>query len=106
MTRLRSIVGQYDVVSRKNRAEFRIVALGNPVAGKRKDERFEAWMEQTEVPLLDLSPLWWDRTNLISREYHFNEMGSRRAAVAIAEWLLEAVPMTHPSVKVRSLTGD
>ncbi len=90
MTRLRSVVGQYGAASRKNRAEFRIVVLGNPVAGEGKGKRFEAWMEQTEVPLLDLSPLWNDRSNLIAREYHFNQTGSRRAAVAIAEWLREA----------------
>ena len=97
VTRLTSVVGQYGVASRKNRAEFRIVALGNPVAGEGKDERFGAWMQQTEVPLLDLSHLWSDRSNLIPREYHFNETGSRRAAVAIAEWLLEAVPTTDAS---------
>ncbi len=97
MTRLTSVVGQYGAASRKNRAEFRIVVLGNPVAGERKDERFEAWMEQTEAPVLDLSPLWSDRSNLIAREYHFNETGSRRAAVAIAEWLLEAEPTTGAS---------
>ncbi len=90
VTRLRSVVGQYGAASRKNRAEFRIVVLGNPVAGEGKDERFEAWMEQTDVSLLDLSPLWKDRSNLIPREYHFNQTGSRRAAVAIAEWLREA----------------
>ncbi len=94
VTRLTSVVGQYGAASRENRAEFRIVVLGNPLAGERKDQRLEAWMEQTEVPLLDLSPLWSDRSNLIAREYHFNQTGSRRAAVAIAEWLLEAVPTT------------
>ncbi len=97
VTRLTSVVGQYGAASRENRAEFRIVVLGNPVAGERKDERFEAWMDRTEVPLLDLSPLWLDRGNLIAREYHFNQTGSRRAAVAIAEWLLEAVPTTGAS---------
>ena len=91
VTRLESVVGQYSAASRRNRAEFRIVALGNPVAGERNDERFEAWMEQTEVSLLDLSPLWKDRSNLIAREYHFNQTGSRRAAVAIAEWLQDGV---------------
>ena len=94
VTRLTSVVGQYGAASRQNRAEFRIVVLGNPVAGERKDERFEAWTEQTEVPLLDLSPLWSDRSNLIAGEYHFNQTGSRRAALAIAEWLLEVGPTT------------
>ena len=87
MNRLTSVIGQYDASSDKNRAEFRVVALANPVAGERKDERFEAWMQQTAVPLLDLSHLWSDRSNLIPREYHFNRTGSRRAAIAIAEWL-------------------
>ena len=90
LARLQSVVDQYGGASGKNRAEFRIVVLGNPVAGEGKDERFEAWMEQTDVSLLDLSPLWKDRSNLIPREYHFNQTGSRRAAVAIAEWLREA----------------
>ncbi len=91
VSRLTSVVGQYGGASREKRAEFRIVVLGNPVAGERKDERFQAWMEQTKVPLLDLSPLWSDRSNLIAREYHFNQTGSRRAAVAIAEWLPKVV---------------
>ncbi len=91
VARLKSVVEQFGEAGSKNRAAFRIVVLGNPVAGENKDERFEAWMEQTEVPLLELSPLWNDRSNLIAREYHFNQTGSRRAAVAIAEWLLEAV---------------
>ncbi len=88
---------EYGAASANNRAEFRIVVLGNPVAGESKDERFETWIQQTEVPLLDLSPLWSDRSNLISREYHFNEVGSRRAAVAIAEWLLESGATTSAS---------
>ncbi len=92
VSRLTSVVGQYGAASRKKRAEFRIVVLGNPVAGERKDERFQAWMQQTEVPVLDLSPLWSDRSNLIAREYHFNQTGSRRAAVAISEWLSELAP--------------
>ncbi len=83
---------QYEAVSDKHRAEFRIVVLANPVAGERKEERFETWMQQAPVPLLDLSHLWSDRANLIPREYHFNETGSLRAATAIAEWLADAPP--------------
>ncbi len=97
VNRLTSVVDEYGAASGKNRAEFRIVVLGNPVAGESKDERFETWIQRTEVPLLDLSPLWSDRSNLIPREYHFNEVGSRRAAVAIAEWLLESGATTGAS---------
>ena len=99
VNRLTSVVGQYDASSKRNRAEFRVVVLANPVAGERKDERFEAWMQQTAVHLLDLSHLWSDLGNLIPREYHFNKTGSRRAAIAIAEWLhqpsglMSAVPV-------------
>ena len=106
VTRLRSAVDQFGAASKENRAEFRIVVLGNPVAGERKDERFVVWMEQTEVPLLDLSPLWLDGSNLIAREYHFNQTGSRRAAAAIAGWVLEAVPTTSARDKVGSLQPD
>ena len=93
VSRLTSVVDQYGAASAENRAEFRLVVLGNPVAGESKDERFKTWMQQTEVSLLDLSSLWSDRSNLISREYHFNEAGSRRAAAAIAEWLLRSGTM-------------
>ena len=80
VSRLTSVVGQYAATSRNHRAEFRIVVLGNPVAGEGKDERFKTWMQRREVPLLDLSHLWNDRSNLIPLEYHFNESGSRSAA--------------------------
>lgn len=63
VNRLTSVVGQYRAASSRNRAEFRIVVLANPVAGEDKDERFEAWMKQTNAPLLDLSPLWKDGRN-------------------------------------------
>ena len=87
VSRLTSVIGRFGAASTKKGAELRVVALGNPVAGERRNERFEAWIEQAEVPLLDLSHLWIDRSNLIAREFHFNQIGGRRAAVAIAEWL-------------------
>ena len=92
VNRLETVIEQYGAASGKRGAEFRLVVLANPVAGDRREERFNTWMQKTQVPLLDLSHLWSDLANLIPREYHFNETGSLRAATAIAEWLADAPP--------------
>ncbi len=92
VSRLTSVVDRFKAASTTNHAEFRIVILGNPLAGKLSAERFESWVRDAATPVLDLSHLWLDRTNLIEREYHFNRRGSLAAAVAIEDWIKAGAP--------------
>lgn len=94
--RLGAAFTRWDRAARDNGAQLRSVILGNPIRGDERDARFEAWMEASEIPLVDLSDMWLDRENLIPREFHFNAGATRVIADRIAGWLQEAPEGTRP----------